>query len=432
MRCTPSGDWCADSKLQDHPSPPGDRGRSVLTHLQRTRGTLHAPPRNMATLGSNKLIAIVASASVQLADARTEEDATAILQDHLIRLDCPDSLVSLVRENEGKQFVVGTHVTGRFDRIRELTVRRLEGPAENEDILSMVVRNSKPVFIADSGSDSRFDSYEAFVSGIRSQYIVPLRSQESALGTLQVSSNAEEPFSEAHRAAIEVVACTYATVLARIRTFAKLEAIKERLKQLADGDLRVQPNEQLNAGHLLPRRNPVDHTALVSALRRIKAGSGDAHAYHSLILELLQVIFNPYLCKPRKEQAIHEGRKRIDIVFNNGRVGFFGDLVDLHRIKCPYVFVECKNYSVDLTNPELDQLAGRFSDKRGRFGILVCRRIADREHINRKCRDAVNDGRGYILVFDDADIEKLLAIRGSGDEDALNSYLDESFRMLVM
>ncbi len=29
MRCTPSGDWCADFKWCGRPSPPGDRGRSV-------------------------------------------------------------------------------------------------------------------------------------------------------------------------------------------------------------------------------------------------------------------------------------------------------------------------------------------------------------------------------------------------------------------
>jgi hypothetical protein len=41
------------------------------------------------------------------------------------------------------------------------------------------------------------------------------------------------------------------------------------------------------------------------------------------------------------------------------------------KIKSPYIFVECKNYSYKIENPEIDQLAMRFKDKYGRFGILI-------------------------------------------------------------
>jgi hypothetical protein len=133
-----------------------------------------------------------------------------------------------------------------------------------------------------------------------------------------------------------------------------------------------------------------------------------------------------------KEQEINEGRKRIDIVFNNGRREFFDNLVHLHRIKCPYVFFECKNYISDPENPELDQLVGRFSDKRGKFGMLICRHVKDRQKMLKRCRDIVNDNRNFILVLDDSDIKILLEFRAREDFKGLNSYLDSMFRKLVM
>jgi hypothetical protein len=72
------------------------------------------------------------------------------------------------------------------------------------------------------------------------------------------------------------------------------------------------------------------------------------------------------------------------------------------------IFIECKNYSSDLANPELDQIAGRFSPRRGQVGLLICRGIDDKERMAARCRDTANDGRGYILALDDDDLRELL------------------------
>lgn len=58
----------------------------------------------------------------------------------------------------------------------------------------------------------------------------------------------------------------------------------------------------------------------------------------------------------------------------------------------------------ELNNPELDQLSGRFGHQRGFFGMLLCRRMDDRGRIIARCRDAASDGRGYMLVLEDADL----------------------------
>ena len=386
----------------------------------------------MGSANVNEILETVAIASRQLTEACTEDDASTILCDHLARLGCPDSLISFVREHQGRRFVVGVHATGRLTRIRDLTLRAYEGPAGSVDILSMVVRRAESVFIADSAVDSRFDNFAAREAGIVSQYIVPLKSGDSPFGALQVGAESRQVLPDWVRVAVDVLATIYSTVVVRIRHRSQFDTLREQVARLASGDRPPEHSDRAADVGLLPRREPLDHLALVSLLKQIPTGTASAHAYHLQILELLQVIFNPYLCKPRTEQEIHDGRKRIDIVFNNGRLGFFGDLVDLHRIQCPYIFVECRNYALDPKNPELDQLAGRFSEKRGRFGILVCRRIRDRQRLIQKCRDALNDDRGYILAIDDSDIQQLLTIRGAADEDALNSYLDELFRQLVM
>lgn len=134
-----------------------------------------------------------------------------------------------------------------------------------------------------------------------------------------------------------------------------------------------------------------------------------------------------------KEERLHQGWKRVDIDFNNGGDrGFFSDLITRHRIKCPYVFFECKNYSSDPANPEFDQLTGRFSKDRGQFGILVCRRIVDKAKILSLCRDALHDGRGYVLAIDDADVESLLNLRASRDLRGIADYMEDLYKKLVM
>jgi len=147
-------------------------------------------------------------------------------------------------------------------------------------------------------------------------------------------------------------------------------------------------------------------------LRNIPAGTESATAYHDFILGALTEIFHPWLTHPKKEQPVDEGRKRIDIVYNNSSgSGFFSRLVHMHKILCPYVNVECKNYVEDPANPELDQLQGRFSRKRGKFGILVCRQVHDPGRMLKRLQDVVNNTEGVIIVLEDSDISHLLSLK---------------------
>lgn len=177
----------------------------------------------------------------------------------------------------------------------------------------------------------------------------------------------------------------------------------------------------------------VDLDLLAQELDSIPTGDNDAKRYHNHIVGVLTAIFYPYLINPKKEQEIHEGRKRIDIAFQNAAYeGFFFELPNNKSVPSGYVFVECKNYSSDPANPELDQLSGRFSVNRGRFGFLVCRNFKDKDRFFKRYKDTAQDGRGFIVPLDDSDIKQLLVLRKNKDFRGINKFFDECYRKLVM
>lgn len=159
--------------------------------------------------------------------------------------------------------------------------------------------------------------------------------------------------------------------------------------------------------------DPVDETtiaaALMAALPAIPSGNEHASTYHNLIIGVVEFLFFPQLIYPRKEQSIHEGRKRIDVVMeNSARSGVFADLAILRNYPASYVFFECKNYGQEIGNPEADQLSGRFSRERGKVGFLCCRGFEDRSRFVMRCRDTFRDDRGLMLPLEDETILRWL------------------------
>lgn len=149
--------------------------------------------------------------------------------------------------------------------------------------------------------------------------------------------------------------------------------------------------------------------ALQEAMKAIPKGGASASDYHRLMVGIVEFLFFPNLLNPTKEQEIHEGRKRIDILMENGaRDGIFHRLHDVRKLPCAFVPIECKNYTTDVANPELDQIAGRFSVNRGKFGLLCCRTFEDRSLFVERCRDTFKDDRGLIIPLDDDAVLEML------------------------
>ncbi len=149
--------------------------------------------------------------------------------------------------------------------------------------------------------------------------------------------------------------------------------------------------------------DPVDYKGLYESVLAIAPGRPGASAYHRAIASLLSAIFEGALGNIEIEHPLHDGRKRLDIKFDNIAGSGFFRWLSLHK-NSAIVPVECKNYSTDPTNPEVDQLAMRLSPERGQVGIMVCRQIQDRTRLLERQRDVLRDGHGYIIVLDDNDL----------------------------
>lgn len=170
---------------------------------------------------------------------------------------------------------------------------------------------------------------------------------------------------------------------------------------------------------------------LLRDVTSVLPGKEGAYKYESAVEALLSAMMYPVLAHPRVQTELHDGRKRIDITYTNMASQGFFKWLSAHY-PAAHVFFECKNYGKDLANPELDQIAGRFSPSRGQFGIIVCREFHDKAKFSQRCKDTAQDGRGYILALDDADLAELVAdIQGNLDFFEL-TMLKDRFDELIM
>jgi hypothetical protein len=150
-----------------------------------------------------------------------------------------------------------------------------------------------------------------------------------------------------------------------------------------------------------------DWDKLLDDLLSVRAGADEAKKYEKAVQALFDALFYPWLGWPRPQTRLNDGRKIVDITYTNvAQDDFFKWLKD--NYPSAFIFVECKNYSTDVGNPELDQLAGRFGPSKGKVGLLISRKIANRTLVEQSCRDTANDQRGYIIALDDDDVKALV------------------------
>ncbi len=193
---------------------------------------------------------------------------------------------------------------------------------------------------------------------------------------------------------------------------------------------------------VVPKRiiKPKEVNILESYLRElqtIRTGAGKrAPKYHHVILNILAEVFSPALKNPKKETKLNNGRKRVDVTFDNkAENGFFKDLRDKYNIICPIIFIECKNYKKALETPEYDQIAGRLNRRRGMFGIIVCRATQDKAKALEYCRDLVRDNPGaekYVIILTDVEIKKMVKAKLEKNEDLIDTLLLERYKALIL
>ncbi|MDC7226996.1 MAG: hypothetical protein PQJ61_09555 [Spirochaetales bacterium] len=204
--------------------------------------------------------------------------------------------------------------------------------------------------------------------------------------------------------------------------------IFESFKLKTKSKIRKLENNEINS-EVLPQI--IDF--LIKSLDELNPGNDDATKYHRLTVGILELLFYPNITSPNIEAEIHDGRKRIDITFDNSaETGFFWRLWNNNNIPAPFIIVECKNYNRDIKNPELDQIGGRFSPNRGQFGIILCRKIDKIDKFLKRCSDTYKDNRGLIIpLVDDDLIDMLMNFEEKGIEYSEN-ILQERFRKIAL
>jgi hypothetical protein len=214
-----------------------------------------------------------------------------------------------------------------------------------------------------------------------------------------------------------------------LETTLKHPTILDRYRR--EKSVRRQPLGHNEIADLTESERP-DWDALLADVRSTPSGADDATAYHQAVEALLTALFYPALDQPQREFQIHEGRKRIDITYTNvASRGFFDWVHRIQAAPAPNVFIECKNYGRDVANPEVDQLAGRFSPLRGRVGLLVYRGFGDKARLIARCRDTALDNRGFIIALDDDDLAALVKDRKRDPDSVAFGVLRTRFDELV-
>jgi hypothetical protein len=189
----------------------------------------------------------------------------------------------------------------------------------------------------------------------------------------------------------------------------------------------ADPNKPLDHSDIGPEP---DWDRLLNDVTSLEPGRDDARRYEDAIQRLLIALFYPWLTNPHRERRQDHGRRRVDITFDNDSTsGFFRWVHESYG--APTVTVECKNYSEDPANPEVDQLAGRFSAGRGWFGILVCRTVQDMDLLLARCADWARDRHSYIIPLTDHDLRRLVEARRGHNDAAMLQILRNRFDALI-
>ena len=173
-------------------------------------------------------------------------------------------------------------------------------------------------------------------------------------------------------------------------------------------------------------------TNLINTLNEIPPGREHANSYHRFMKGVMTFLFHPSMTNPQLEKEVNKGRKRIDLLYDNAGDGLFFDRIlrwsQTDAINIP---VECKNYNKEVGNPEFDQMVGRFSPKRGRFGIIACRNVDKEAALLERQRDIVNDGHGFIIVLADNQIVSMLEAISENKRARVMGILEGQFNKLI-
>lgn len=80
---------------------------------------------------------------------------------------------------------------------------------------------------------------------------------------------------------------------------------------------------------------------------------------------------------------------------------------------------------------EYAQIIDRLNDRRGVFGIVVCRSIQDYDDMLGHCIDRLEHNK-FIIVLCDEDIKKLIKLMLQKDENGINLLFENKLKELIL
>ena len=179
--------------------------------------------------------------------------------------------------------------------------------------------------------------------------------------------------------------------------------------------------------------NPIelsDESFYLDSLIALPVGRGFDTEYQNLTCAILIKLFMPPLKNPKLEYPLNEGLKRVDMVMSNqAEHGFFAGLPKRFGVSAPYIFIECKNYDSDVSNPQVIHLLADLRRTEYKFGILLYRNAGDEKALLKRCQHFL-DSNGYIITLNDKDIIHMLKCRMHNVD--LDEYMDEKMQQLLL
>ena len=171
---------------------------------------------------------------------------------------------------------------------------------------------------------------------------------------------------------------------------------------------------------------------LIANLNNINTGKSHALKYHKFIKSILEILFYPSLIRPTIEKNVHQGRKRVEVTMSNVSLkGFFHNLQTINKIPCPIVYIECRNTNEEVTNPDLNQLSDRLNLNKGKFGILMCRKIEEKKLFYKRCSNIFKEDQDFILPLDDGDIISMLEFIKYDEENKIEEKLEDIKKQII-
>lgn len=154
---------------------------------------------------------------------------------------------------------------------------------------------------------------------------------------------------------------------------------------------------------------------LLTRLKLTEPGKAQWTSYQKLVGEILGFLLVPPLEQPIGERSNESRINRRDFILPNYATEGLWNSMRLHY-EAHFIVVDAKNYVRNVKKNEVLQIANYLSAHgAGLFGLIICRRAADRSaEVTRREQWVLH--RKMVVVLNDADVRQMFEFRAAGQD----------------